>query len=194
MNKIAVLIIFFAFFSVSNCFAEMSGEMQYKSIASDDVNCAVKVLFEKTEEGMNVEIAAIGTGRGSNFRMWEVSKINLSISGKIIGPSKSDYFYGTNETFLKWAGAALLGYTGARSKLYDGGIAMGIDRVGMAAGLGVMSLAATGQLTGLKCVFKLDSSLAADVNEKGCKIRVTLTNIDSGKKVRLETDLKNEGQ
>ncbi|MDD5084488.1 MAG: hypothetical protein PHE61_00395 [Candidatus Omnitrophica bacterium] len=189
MKKIPILIAFFALFSVSRCFAEIGKEMQYKNIKGDDVSCVIKALFEKTTEGMDAEVAAIGTGRGSNFRMWEVSKINLSINGKIIGPSKSDYFYSTKETFLKWAGAALFGYTGARSKLYDSGIAMGIDRVGMAAGLGVMSLAATGQLTGLKCVFKLDSGLAADVGERGCKVRVTLVNIDSGKKEILETEI-----
>lgn len=185
--------------------------IQYKNIKIKKISCDVGILYKRTPEGMDIEVSAIATGKGIDFRTWEVTDIKLSLEGNVIRSVKSEKFYFTKQSFFQGAAPLVFAAIGAQYKQYAykaqsgevcpvtgetkvtrverGSIAKGIDKAGMAAGLGLLASQAKGEITGLKCIFGLDKVLAEKVGGGKGAIKINLENRNKHQRKNIKVDL-----
>ena len=209
MRKIiSVLVVFMMPLAIS--FADDQQEPQeaieYKSIEVKKVTCDIGVLYVKRDQGLDITVAAVATGKGAEFRKWEPTDIKLDIDGVIIRSNTSDKFYGTKESIFRLPAAFVFAAIGTQyerhafhieksggtysiSRVEVGGVAGAIDKAGMAAGMGLLVSQAKGEITGLRNTFKVDKELADKIEAKKAKVKIVIENKEAQKKERIKVPL-----
>jgi len=183
------------------------------------MDCDVGILYRDMPDGsMEIEASMLATGIGASTKRWEIEKVELGVDGEKIKPSESDDFY-TAETYTpstnvlvatvvftaigtqytRYADQAqgggicpvtgeATGASGSREKI--GGIESGIDKVGMAAGLGLLaSQAAKGSIKGRTVTFKLDKDAAEKVRNGDAKLEIQAKNTRKPQWEKIELPL-----
>jgi len=204
MKKTITFLITFVL-AASTCLAEGEGAAgqpqdrfptQFESLEKDKTTCNIGIVYKETPEGMEVDVSALATGKGAEFRQWDVTDIKLDINGAIIYPSDTSKFYTRKESIFRWPAAVVFAALGVMNEGPGDNrsdLALGIDKAGMAAGLGLITSQAKGELTGLKCKFILDKNMAAEIYE-GNIVKIVAENRDRNKKVRFKIEMEMEDQ
>jgi hypothetical protein len=111
---------------------------------------------------MDVTVSAIALGWGAEFRHWRIDKIKLKIGDARIRPDKSDLFFVRKESFWRIPAAVLWAVIGAMYESPEGTSEFDkvLTNIGLAAGLGLLTLQAKGDIPGEKCVFHLKKDIA----------------------------------
>lgn len=174
-RKILSIILVIAIASTGAFAAE---ELQYKNFKFDDVTCDVGILYKTTPGGMTIVVSAIPFGKGAEFRKWKISDIRLNVGGRKIRPNQTGRFYTTKENFWKVPSAVLFVVIAAQMPASGSALAKGITRTGAAIGLGLLVLAAKGEITGEKSTFDLDSSVADRIIDGEDAIEITVQHPD----------------
>lgn len=171
------------FFIASILIAQLSAqsaiaqeELLYRRIRSGEVDCSTGVMYRTTESGMAVVVSALATGQGSEFRHWEVTDIKLHIGGKAVRPGRTDKFYVTKESLMRVPGAVLFAVIGACSDVGGSALQQGIGKAGLAIGMGLLALAAKGNIAGLNCVFNLDKETVDAIDPGNDYIKISMKN------------------
>lgn len=184
----------------SLCPAQDAEEIQYQSVKVGKVNCDIGILFRKLPEGgTEVIVSAIAKGKGANFRVWEVEDIKLEIGDETIRPYSSQKFYTTQSSILRYPAAVVFGAIGTQYEMYGKnssvvlkpgaqpiqlkrtGLQTVIDKAGMTAGLGLLVTQAKGEITGLKCAFR--------VNGTSGRVKIVAENMWTGHTVKMKAEL-----
>ncbi|MFH0764746.1 MAG: hypothetical protein V1927_07090 [Candidatus Omnitrophota bacterium] len=153
-------------------------EAQYKKFKLENVSCDAGMLYRKTDNGMEIGVSAIATGRGAEFRKWNVADIRLYIDAERIRPDKSDKFYVKKESFFRIPAAVLFAILGTQIDVGGSSLEKGIAKAGMAAGLGLLVLQAHGEITGEARVFNLDKDLEDKIVGGRDAVEITVENED----------------
>ena len=212
MKRLYGFVIFILFIFISTSIFAGEG-IVYESLESGKVNCAAGILYKKTDTGMKVDITAIVTGKGSDFRKWEVTDIKIFTGKEALYPSSYDKFYGRSESVFRVPAAVLFAAIGTQYERYGenpyagkvykiggkkvkipernyGSIERGIDKAGMTAGLGLLTSQAKGDITGLKSIFNIDEATLNKLKKEGGSIKITAENKEGKKKKRFKTIIK----
>jgi hypothetical protein len=146
----------------------------------ENCSCRVGVLYKKTAQNTTIAVSAVATGKGAEFRKWDIAAIRLFACGGRIWPDSEEKFYVKKENFFRVPAAILFAVigAGAGSHMGPGGLGRGISSVGMAAGLGLLTLAAKGEITGQKSAFTLNQKTADNITEGRDFIEITVEDQD----------------
>jgi len=147
-------------------------ESQYKKFKMDNETTDAAIMYKVRPGGMDVAVSAVTTGKGAEFRKWEVTDIRLRIAGEAVRPDSYGRFYVTKESIFRYPAAVLFGVIGAFSTYGQSGLNAGITAAGMAIGLGLLASQAKGEITGQNATFKLGSELAGKIGE-GDAVEIT---------------------
>jgi hypothetical protein len=170
------------FFIVSLCRGADAGEdLQYRRIKLDDVVCDVGIAYRNAPYGMDIAVSSVALGKFEDFRRWRVEKIKLRIGDARIRPDKCEKFFVRKASFWKYPAAilwAVIGsqYTGLKS---SGTFAEGIGKIGMALGLGILTLQAKGDIPGEVCTFRLKQDIANSISYGVDSVRIEIRNQDT---------------
>ena len=182
--------------------------LQYENVKEEDFDVNVGFRYDRKEKGMEVDVTAVATGKGADFRKWEVTDTKLVIGGKTVRPGEYDRFYGKKESIFRWPATFVFGAIGTQYQRYGpacssgqvcpvgsqgekvGGVANVIDKAGMTAGLALLTSQAKGEITGQKSTFKLDEDLADEMDKKGNYIKLIVENKEKNIKKRIKIPVK----
>ena len=170
----SVLALMFIFLAAQPVFSQE--EVQYKKFKFEKASCDVGVVYRKTKTGMDIGASAIATGKGAEFRKWDIADIRLYIDGRRIMPGKSGKFYVKKESFFRIPAAVLFAVLGTQVDVAGSDLEQGIAKAGMAIGLGLLVLQAEGDITGERRVFNLDKELESKIEESRDSLEITLEN------------------
>ncbi|MFA4982336.1 MAG: hypothetical protein WC592_07725 [Candidatus Omnitrophota bacterium] len=131
--------------------------LEYKRFKLEQASCDVGLLYRPAPEGMTLGVSAIATGKGAEFRKWKISGIKLNIGGERIRPDSSGKFFVKEESLFRIPAAVVFAAIGTQVHVSGSGLEQGIGKAGMAIGLGLLVLAADGDIPGEQCVFKLNT-------------------------------------
>ncbi|MFH1665669.1 MAG: hypothetical protein ABIA77_05945 [Candidatus Omnitrophota bacterium] len=182
--------------------------LEYRTVTEDGVACDVGVLYKNVPGGQEVTIAAMAVGEGADFRKWEITDIKLKSGNNLIRAAVSDKFYGAKESVFRRPAAVAFAAIGSQYERYSsscssggvcpvtgepaggetggqGKIARGIDKAGMAAGLGLLTAQAKGEITGEICVFNVTDEAGGKVDA----VNLVVENKEKHKKYRLTIPL-----
>ena len=151
-------------------------ETQYKKFKFERSACDVGVLYKVKPDGMLVGVSALATGKGAEFRHWEITDIRLYLENDIIKPDKTNKFYVTKESYFRVPAAILFFILGTQVDVGGTGLEQGIGKAGIAIGLGLLALQAKGDITGSDCIFHLDKNTVDNIDESRDTIRITIEN------------------
>ena len=140
-------------------------ESQYKKFKMDNETTDAAIMYKVRPDGMDVAVSAVTTGKGAEFRKWEVTDIRLRIAGEAVRPDSYGRFYVTKESIFRYPAAVLFGVIGAFSTYGQSGLNAGITAAGMAIGLGLLASQAKGEITGRNASFKLSGELAGKIGD-----------------------------
>jgi len=190
---------------------DVTEEVQYKKVEGERVAVDTGVAYLKTPEGMDVTAATVATGKGADFRKWEVDDVRLNLDGDVVKPSEENDFYIEKESFARGAAAVTFTaigsqYTRYADKAQSGevchttgekkettkkkdGAAAAIDRAGMAAGMGLLASQARGSIPAKKATFKLDKEQAKKVLDKKGELQVRARNETTHQEQTLKVPL-----
>jgi len=190
---IILLIVIFTITLSSFAFCEDG--IEYRPIPMKDAYSHLAILYKKTQDGMTINVSAIATGKGIDFRKWNIKDLKLNSFGEKIKAEKDENFYVTKESFFRLPAALVFAAIGTQYKQYayiaqpghvcpvtseeaveKGPIGDTIDKAGMTAGLGLLVSQAKGELTGRKFTFVLDKDMAQKVSTGTVKIELTIEN------------------
>jgi len=187
-------------------------EVQYKKVEGDRMAVDTAVAYKPTPAGMDVTTASVATGRGSDFRKWNIDKVRLELDGETIKPQKEENFYIEKESYYRGAAAAAFAAIGSQYSRYadeaqsgevcpvtgqkkesseqKNTIRDGIDRTGMAAGMGLLASQARGSISAKKSIFKLNEAQADKVLAGKCAVETTAKNEDAHQEQTFKIPLK----
>lgn len=157
-------------------------EVQYKKFKLENVSCDTGMFYRKTKDGMDIGVSAIATGKGAEFRKWDITDIRLYIDGERIRTDKTGKFYVRKESFFRIPAAVLFAALGTQIDVGGSSLEQGVAKAGMAVGLGLLVLQAHGEITGQKCVFNLDKDLEDKIVDGRDAIEITVENEDMHEK------------
>jgi hypothetical protein len=170
MKKLAILVS-----AVCVAASALAGEdMRYKRFDLDQASCDVGILYKERPGGIDIDVAAIATGRGSEFRKWEVTDIRLRISGGKLRPSAEGKFFVNKESFFRVPSAVVFAVLGTQIPAYGNAWNKTVTRAGAAIGLGVLAFAAKGDIAGRRCVFSLDRAVAGRIDDRTDAVEITI--------------------
>jgi hypothetical protein len=138
-------------------------EIAYKNFKLERSACDTAILYRQTREGMDIGVSAIATGKGAEFRKWSVTDIKIHSGDERIRPDTWDKFYVTEASFFRIPAAVLFAALGTQISVSGTALEQGIAKAGTAIGLGLLVLAAKGDIAGQKCVFHFDAQRAESV-------------------------------
>lgn len=168
----------------------------YFEFVTESADCGAAILFKKLENGdVEADVSAIAKGKGSASRNWEVYDIKLEVSGEVIRPVSNRKFYTTAASLFKYPAAVLFGALGVMYNSYTtdaSGVAhaegtklqRGIDKAGMAFGLGLLVTQSKGEITGLKSIFNVDAATVSELQGPTGFFRVVIRNNRNGRTER----------
>jgi len=204
VKKLITFLVIFGIVMVMRSSAQEQEGIEYKTVTVRKTDCDIGILYRRTPEGMEIQVAGMAIGQGADFRKWEVTDIKLDIDGNVIRPVETNKFYGVKESVFRWPAAVIFAAIGLMYEQYayeysgngvclvsaeQGAVATTIDKVGMAAGLGLLVSQAKGEITGLKCTFKLDNAMADKIDGKGDIVKLIVENREQQEKERIKTTL-----
>ena len=161
-------------------------ETEYKKFKFDDAFCNVGVHYKKSPQGLTVGVSAIATGKGAEFRKWNVSSIKMRIGDKRFNPDKEGKFYVTEESLFRVPAAIVFAAIGAFGEYGGSDFNNTFSKIGVALGMGLIALQAKGEITGERCVFYIPADLASKIEEGKDNIEITIGNDDQ----HLEDSIK----
>ena len=185
--------------------------IQHKDIQVDDqVKVDTGIHYQDTQSGgMNVDTTSLATGKGPDFRKWQVTDTTMLVDGEKIKPVKTDKFYVPKESAMRNVAVAV--FVGLGSQYGDcakeaesgevcpitgkpkgegkGEMGRAIDKAGMTAGLGLLASQAKGEITGQKCTFNLDKQQAEKLKEGKAALLVGMQHADTRLTQRTEMPL-----
>ena len=187
--------------------------IQYIPIRVGKVSCSVGVVYKVTRKGTKVEVASVATGKGADYRKWEVTDTKLNVGGEMVRPSTTEKIYTVQESIFRFPAAVVFAAIGSQYERYSdecssgqvcpvtgqpiGGetrkqssVERGIDKAGMAVGMGLLTAQAEGEITGQKCEFDLTNEQA----EKLDNIKIVLENKSKNEKERVNVPLSDTPQ
>ncbi len=163
-------------------------EVQYVDLKGDRAKCDTATLYKPTLQGMDVTAATVVTGKGADFRKWKVDDVRMNLDGEVIKPDKEEDFYIEKDSYYRGAATVTFAAIGSQYKRHadkaqSGGVCPvtgqkkevsdrkdtihdGIDRAGMAAGMGLLASQARGSIPAKKVTFKLDKKQAKKIIDK----------------------------
>jgi len=190
--------------------SEFPEGIQHKDLQLDDqVKLDSGVHYQDTQDGgMNIDTTSLATGKGPDFRKWEVTDTTILIDGEKVKPVEKDKFYVPKESAMRNVAVAV--FVGLGSQYGDcaeeaesgevcpvtgepmsegatrSGMDRAIDKAGMTAGLGLLASQAKGQIPGQKCLFKLDKQQAQKLKEGKAVLKVVMEHADSRARKKAE--------
>ncbi|MFH1305487.1 MAG: hypothetical protein ABIH74_03705 [Candidatus Omnitrophota bacterium] len=172
-----------------------NNDIQYEKITRHNGECSLGILYKKTPEGMDITVSAVATGKGASYRKWKIANMRLDIADAKLkpAPDTSDNFYVTQESFFRYPAAIIFAAIGTQYKaptVAAGSVADITGKIGMTAGLGLLTSQAKGEITGLKGIFRLDDAALSDFSAEGGILRVTIQNTDNHQKENVTVALK----
>lgn len=174
-------------------------------------------LHEKIDAIMAIKemtVAASATGKGADFRDWNVDSIKLYIDGVAVMPDTTEKFYITKQSMFRLPAAFMFAYIGSQYEQNAQGYKSGevcpvtgqqktaertgpersdfgktIDKAGMAAGMGLLTAQAKGEISALKCKFVVKVEDAAKLDGADDKIKVVIENKEKHQKETIEVNI-----
>jgi hypothetical protein len=147
-------------------------QMLYDAAKEGDTVSDIACVLKGAEDGRTVlEVSILTKGQGAGFRRWTPDRPYFLAGSERITPVKTTKFYASKESLARPIGVVVFAaigtqYVGHTKKVVSApgepvvveevehtGAAEAIDRVGMAAGLGLLASQASGQITGLRATF-----------------------------------------
>jgi len=163
-------------------------ESQYKKFNMDNETTDAAIMYKVKPDGMYIAVSAVTTGKGAEFRKWEVTDIRLRIAGEAIRPDSYGRFYVTKESIFRYPAAVLFAVIGATVNASGSELSKGVTRVGAAIGLGLLATQAKGDITGRNAAFKLSGDIAGKIGEKDA-VEITTEDTDLHLKDVIRTGL-----
>ena len=161
MKRKFFISIFVLIFSSGIIFAEGGREeIEYKRFKLEKATCDAAMLYRETAKGADIGVSAIATGKGADFRKWNITDIKIHVDDERITPDRSDKFYIKEQSLFRVPAAVLFAVLGTQIDVGGNGLEQGIAKAGMAIGLGLLVLSAQGEITGQRAIFHLDKDLA----------------------------------
>ncbi|MFA6321106.1 MAG: hypothetical protein WCY36_04535 [Candidatus Omnitrophota bacterium] len=153
-------------------------EIEYKKFKLEKCACDAAILYRPTIKGMDIGVSAIATGKGAEFRKWSVSDIKIHIGDERVRPDQMDKFYVKEQSLFRIPAAVLFAAIGTQIGVSGTSLEKGIAKAGAAIGLGLLVLAAQGEITGEKAMFRLDSDRAEKVFNGTSFVEIKLADED----------------
>ncbi len=155
---------------------EIIEELEYKKFRLEKCSCDAAILYRPVIQGMEIRVSAIATGRGAEFRRWSVADIKIHCGDERIKPDQTDKFYVKEESLFRLPAAVLFAALGTQISVSGTTLEKGIAKAGAAIGLGLLVLAAQGEITGEKATFRLDNDKAVKVLDGKSFVEIRLEN------------------
>jgi len=180
MKRVVVISIFLSAAILASPDSYCQEEAHYRNIKMENCSCHVGVRYKKQAQNTMMAVSAVATGKGAEFRKWDITAIRLIVGGDRIWPDREDKFYVRKENFFRVPAAILFAVIGAEAGYHMGGSGLdrGIASVGLAAGLGLLTLAAKGEITGQKGFFTLNAKTADGITPGVDFIEITAEDRD----------------
>ncbi len=143
-------------------------EIHYRNVKLENCECHIGIVYTKARDKNSIAVSAVATGKGAEFRKWNVSSIRLVVDGDRIRPDSEERFYVTKESLFRVPAAVLFAAIGIAAGVNTGGSGLekGVAAAGLGLGMGLLVLAAKGEINGTKSVFtvnkELDNSIKTD--------------------------------
>lgn len=213
MPNVTKIVAVAAIFLASYAYAAEE-DIQYETLTVEKAKCDVGILYKETETGMELKVAAVATGKGADFRKWEVTGIKLDAGGEMVKPSSSEKSWGGEASFFRLPAAFIFAAIGTQYERYGsecssgqtcpvtgqttgadahpgykGSAARAIDKAGMAAGMGLITSQAKGEIPILKCSFLLDRDLIAKYLAGKLKVKLNFENKNRNDIKKAEVDI-----
>ncbi len=153
-------------------------EMEYKKFKLEESSCDVGVHYKSTQKGLLIGISAIATGKGAEFRKWEVSDIKIKIDDRSFRPDKESNFYITEESLFRVPGAIVFAAIGAFGEYGGSNLNNNLSKIAVGLGMGLIALQAKGEITGKRCVFNIPSDKLDKIDEGRDSIDILIENKD----------------
>lgn len=180
MKRILTASIFILAAAIHAPYSFCQEEAHYRNIKMENCSCHVGVLYKKTPQNTTIAVSAVATGKGAEFRKWNITAIRLAAGGERIWPDSEEKFFARKENFFRVPAAVLFAVVGAEAgaRISASGLEKGITSAGMAAGLGLLTLAAKGEITGQKSIFTLDEKAVNGITAGRDFIEITAEDQD----------------
>lgn len=179
---------------------------------TEKVSCLIGLRSVGRSDGVQIDVSALPTGKGADFRKWEVEKTRLDVDGEKLRPTSEENFYVTKESFFRKPAALVFAAIGSQYERYAdtvkpggetchvtgeetkpsterAGVARAIDRAGMAAGMGLLTSQARGDITGKKSTFHLDKDKMSRLGGGNDFVEISIENKDKHQTERLKVPL-----
>lgn len=183
LKKITVVLICIIFY-VGLSFSHE--EMEYKKFKFEESSCDVGVHYKSAKDRLSIGVSAIATGKGSEFRKWEVSGIKIDIDGRRFRPDEESNFYVTEESLFRVPGAIVFAAIGAFGEYGGGNLNNNLSKIGVGLGMGLIALQAKGEITGERCVFNIPADELNKIDEGRDYIEISIEN----KNLHLKESIK----
>lgn len=193
--------------------AEPTETVQYSEDKLEDVTANTAIVTKDTAEGKEIDVSVLPTGKGIDFRNWEVTDVTLVIDGRKIKPRTKDNFYVDKESCLKGPATLAIVALGAQYKPYVEEAESGkvcpvtgkkiegsgkkkshadeaINKAGVATGMGLLASQAKGTITGKKCRFDIDKNTAEKLDGQDDYARITVLNETNNKERTIKVPLR----
>ncbi len=173
-------------------------EVQKQHVDGKGLSADAGIVYRPTPTGMDIDAAVMVTGKGANFRKWEPGAIQIDLDGDMVLPSREEAVYIEKDSYFREGAAATFvalgaAYHDAASQGESGQVCPvtgqkigssekkntlsdGIDRSGMAAGMGLLVNQARSQITGKKVTFHLNQEQAEKVFTHKAQMKIKAQN------------------
>ncbi|MCX5666268.1 MAG: hypothetical protein NT036_04400 [Candidatus Omnitrophica bacterium] len=155
-----------------------SEEVEYKKFKFDESSCDVGVHYKSAQKGLLIGVSAIATGKGAEFRKWQVSDIKINIDGRRFRPDKESNFYVTEKSLFRVPGAIVFAAIGAFGEYGGSNLNNNLSKIGVGLGMGLIALTAKGEITGERCLFNIPPDELEKMVEGRDSIDILIENED----------------
>lgn len=174
MNKTIIIFSIACILAAGPAFCQE--EVEYKKFKLEEASCDVGIHYVKTKDGMRVLVSAIATGKGTEFRKWEISSIKLRLGEKRYKPDSEGKFYVNEESLFRVPGAVVLAAIVMIGGYDAHSFGNTITNAGVGLGMGIIALQAKGEITGARCYFDIASDDAENIKQGADAIEITVQN------------------
>ena len=161
-----------------------NAQLLYDSVTKDDVTVNTAMVLKKEGDKVLLEVSALSTGKGTQFRTWVTDKMILLLGKDRLKSSTMVPYYLEKESVVGNLAPALFAIIGAQyaadahkaeaakgtacsqsgeSEAHEherGKVARAIDQAGMAGGMTLLAKQAKGQMEGRKATFDVTTELS----------------------------------
>ncbi|MFH1407101.1 MAG: hypothetical protein ABIH01_03755 [Candidatus Omnitrophota bacterium] len=193
-------------------------DVQHKHIDGNETSHDATIVYSpQPDGGMHIDAAVITTGDGFNLRKWVVDDVHIEINGDRVRPSSSESIYIEKDSYFRGAATATFvalglqgGGHGGESGCGSGESACGdscstaggdehgrpssrkksgIERAGIAAGMGLLAGQARGHIKGKKASFNLNKEQAGKLLAGKARLSIKSSNADAHKQQTVKMAL-----